>query len=189
VTVTERLFDARQAFEHPVSIVIVAVISAGLIIASVLIRYLKAKHKVNDATYRELLARTRSWYVLAGMMIIPILLGAAWVWGFFLLLSLFCLREYAKATELAEWRTTMVAVVLAILIAYFAVLDHWMGLFTTCWPLGAAARPAGWLYSPHRFGDCRFCISRDEPRSSGLHCERRVVSSNSALADSICGTE
>lgn len=69
-------------------------------------------------------------------MVVPILLGAAWVVGFFLLLSLFCFREYAKATGLIASRLEMSAVVIAILVTYFAAVDHWMGLFTTSWPLG-----------------------------------------------------
>lgn len=132
----DRLFDATRAFDHPVTVGITIAIAAGLLVASVLIRFLKITGKVSPETYDELLARTRSWYVLAVVMIAPILLGAAWVCGFFLLLSLFCYREYARASGISESRTVTVGVVLAILIAYFAVLDHWMNLFTASWPLG-----------------------------------------------------
>ena len=136
MTVLERLFDTTKAFEHPVTIGTVAAIVLGLLTASFLVRGLKRTHRVNDETYNELLARTRSWYVLAAAMVVPILLGAAWVCGFFFLLSLFCFREYARATHLDTSRTAMTSVVAAIVVTYFAVLDHWMGLFTTSWVFG-----------------------------------------------------
>jgi len=136
VTTLQRLFDPSQAFDHPVTIGAVTAIVLGLLSASLLLRILKRTQKIQEETYLELLARTRSWYVLAAAMVVPILLGAAWVCGFFLLLSLFCFREYARATGLSESRTATISVVVAILATYFAVLDHWLDLFTTSWALG-----------------------------------------------------
>ncbi len=136
MTIRERLFDPTHAFDHGATTAMVAVIVCGLVAASILIRVLKRRRRVSDETYRELLARTRSWYVLAAAMVAPILLGAAWVCGFFLLLSLFCFREYARATGLNESRTATWSAVAAILITYFAVIDHWMGLFTASWAFG-----------------------------------------------------
>lgn len=136
MTVSGRLFDATQAFRHPVTIGAVTAIVVGLLAASILLRVLNRTHKIAPATYQELLARTRSWYVLAAAMVVPILLGAAWVCGFFLLLSLSCFREYSRSTGLKASRTATISVMSAILITYFAVLDHWMGLFTTSWALG-----------------------------------------------------
>lgn len=132
----ERLLDARKAFDHPVTIGVVSAIVAGLLIASVLIRVLGKANKISDETYRELIARVRSWYVLAAAMVVPILLGAAWVFGFFLLLSLFCFREYARATGLNASRTATFSVVLAILLTYLAVVDNWLDFFTTSWVMG-----------------------------------------------------
>ncbi len=136
MTVWERLFDVRQAFAHPVTIVAVTAIVVGLLTASLLVRVLARTHKISPDTARELRSRTGSWYLLAAAMVVPILLGAAWVCGFFLLLSLFCFREYSRAMGLDSSPTTTTAVVVAILVTYFAVLDHWMGLFTTSWALG-----------------------------------------------------
>ena len=136
MTVQERLFDATQAFEHPVTIGCVVLILLGLITASVLVRVLKRRESISPQTYQELIERTRSWYVLAAAMILPILLGAAWVCGFFLLLSLFCFREFSKATGLNASKTAIASVVIAILVTYFAVIDHWLDLFTTSWALG-----------------------------------------------------
>lgn len=136
MTVSQRLFDATQAFDHPVTVGAVIFILAGLLSGSLLVRWFKHEDRISEATYRELLARTRSWYVLAAAMVIPILLGAAWACGFFLLLSLFCFREYARATELSSSRTAIFSVLLAIVVTYFAVVDHWMDFFTTSWILG-----------------------------------------------------
>jgi phosphatidate cytidylyltransferase len=136
MTTQERLFDATQAFNHPVITGAVMTIVISLIVASLGLRILERSGKLEVETYNELLARLRSWYVLAAAMIFPILLGAAWVCGFFLLLSLFCFREYSKATGLNASRTSMISVVIAILLTYFAVLDHWMGFFTASWALG-----------------------------------------------------
>ncbi|MEM9643356.1 MAG: phosphatidate cytidylyltransferase [Planctomycetota bacterium] len=136
MTASERLFDATHAFDHPVTLGAIAMILLGLIVASSLTRVLGRAQMIPRETYLELLARTRSWCVLAAGMIFPILMGAAWVCGFFLLLSLFCFREYARATGLAASRTATVSVTIAIVVTYFAVLDHWMGLFTASWTLG-----------------------------------------------------
>ncbi|HEY2841264.1 MAG TPA: phosphatidate cytidylyltransferase [Pirellulales bacterium] len=152
MTARERLFDPSRAFEHPVTVGIVAAVAIALIVATVLIRVLKTKQKINDATYRELISRTRSWYVLVVLMLAPILLGAAWVCGFFLLLSVFCFREFARATELSSSKTAMISVYVAIAIVYFAVLDNWMGLFTTSWALGIALIAVAGLLPDHPQG-------------------------------------
>ena len=136
MTTSQRLFDASRAFDHPVTVGVVVALLLGLTSASILIRVLHRRGTVSDSTFAELLARTRSWYVLAVAMVVPILLGPVWVCGFFTLLSLFCFREYAKATGLQSSRSEMASVIVAMLVTYFATLDHWMGLFTTSWALG-----------------------------------------------------
>ncbi len=136
MTTWQRLFDATSAFEHSVTVCGTAVVVLALITASVLVRVLKKSGRIAPATFHELLARTRSWYVLSAAMILPILLGAFWVWIFFLLLSLFCFREYAAATKLSESRSAVVSVLISTLVAYFAVLDNWFSLFLTAVPLG-----------------------------------------------------
>jgi len=130
------LRNLTNAFDHPVTIGIVIAIATGLVVASILVRVLKSQDKISADTFAELLSRTRSWYVLAAAMVVPILLGPFWVWLFFLLLSLFCYWEFSKATKLIESKPTMLAGVLAIGITYFAVLDHWRDFFTASWAFG-----------------------------------------------------
>jgi phosphatidate cytidylyltransferase len=149
MTTRERLFDPLHAFDHPATIAMAAIIAIGLVAASILVRVLKRQGRLGEETYRELIARTRSWYVLSAAMVAPILLGAAWVCGFFLLLSLFCFREFARATGLNESRTATASVVAAILITYFAVVDHWMGLFTASWAFGIGLIAVVGLFPDH----------------------------------------
>lgn len=154
MTTFERWLDFRLAFDHPVSLCLVLVIGAGLLAASIGIRLAKAGGLVGDDTHRELIARTRSWYFLSAAMVLPILLGAVWAWLFFLLLSLFCYREFSRVTGLADDRLAYRSVWVAIAVTFAAALDHWMGLFTASWILGICSiaglglfpdRPQGYL--------------------------------------------
>ncbi|MEZ6061683.1 MAG: phosphatidate cytidylyltransferase [Planctomycetaceae bacterium] len=135
MTTRERLFDVTKAFDHPVTVGVCIAIVAGLLFASVMIRVLHHRRSVDETTFRELITRTRSWYVLATLLVVPILLGAAWVIGTLCFLSLLCYREYARATGLFRWPMMSSAVVVTILMVYFAVIDHWPGFFTAAWPL------------------------------------------------------
>lgn len=154
MTTQQRLWDASLAFAHPATVGIVAAIMVGLVMASILVRVGRRVRWIDPALYAELLSRTRSWYVLSAAMVLPILLGAAWTYGFFLLLSLFCFREYARATGLAAERTATTSVVAATCVVFFAAIDHWPGLFTAAIALGIVAiavvevlpdRPHGYL--------------------------------------------
>jgi phosphatidate cytidylyltransferase len=138
MALSERHSGISQAFDHPVTVTLVAAIAIGLVIASVLVRVLYRARSIDESTHRELIARIRSWYVLSAAMVLPILLGAAWVWLFFLILSLFCFREFARATSLDKSRPEVCSVVAAILLTYFAVADNWMGLFSASGALGIA---------------------------------------------------
>jgi phosphatidate cytidylyltransferase len=103
---------------------------------------------------RELWLRLGSWCLLLPLMMGPVLLGREWVIGAATLLGLACLREFDRATGL--FREPLVAgiVVLGILVANFAALDHWYGFFVALWPLTVGVivigtiprdRPAGYV--------------------------------------------
>lgn len=136
MTPFERLFDATLAFNHPVTCWAVTGIVAALLSASVLIRIMKRTGQISDNTFLELLNRTRSWYVLAAVLALPVMLGAFWVCSLFFLLSLFCFREYTRAIGLSLSWFHSLSVVAAMTLTYFSALDHWMGLFTTSWVFG-----------------------------------------------------
>ena len=58
---------------------------------------------------------TWSWLVLVPVLGVPVLLGAAWTMAAVTLLSLFCYREYARATGLFREKFISLLVVLGIL--------------------------------------------------------------------------
>jgi phosphatidate cytidylyltransferase len=149
-----RLFDPSGAFDHPVTVGVVAAVAGILVLAAAVVFLLRRSGKIGDKLYRELVDRTRSWGVMAPLIVGPVLLGAAWVVAAVFVLTVLCYREFARATGLFRERTVSVVVVLGILALTFSVLDNWHGLFTTVPPLtvGLIAassilgdRPAGYV--------------------------------------------
>jgi phosphatidate cytidylyltransferase len=138
MTPRERLFGYEHAFDHPVTRWIVAGVVLALVIASLAIWVLGSFGKLSESLKNDLRLRMRSWWILAPAIVIPILLGAFWTILSIGLLSLACYREYARATGLFREKTISLLVVIGILTMYFAVLDHWYGLFVALFPLATA---------------------------------------------------
>ena len=130
-----RLFGLQDAFDHPVVLGVVVGIVAVLVIAHLAVLVLRRASKLNDKTYRELNHRLISWWILAPLMVGPILLGAAWFIGFVFVLSVLCYREFARATGLFRHRAVSATVVLGLFALAFAVIDHWYDFFTAIPPL------------------------------------------------------
>lgn len=126
---------ALQGWQHPVVLGITSAIVVGLLLATVLIRVFQQTKQIDRDTYHELVLRVGSWYFLSAVMVLPILIGPRAVWLFFLLLALFCFREFSKATGLNHSMTEMCTVMLGICVTFFAILDHWMDMFTTTWAI------------------------------------------------------
>lgn len=131
----ERLFGWRHAFDHPVSVWVVVGAAGALGLSALVIIVLTLTGRIRPESRRDLLARTTSWAILAPIMIVPVLLGAAWTIAGVTILSLLCYREYARATGLFREKIVSLVVVLGILAVDFAVLDHWYGLFVALFPL------------------------------------------------------
>ncbi len=129
----ERLFGWEHAFDHPVTVGIVAAIAAVLLLTPVVI--LALSRRLGESTRRELWKRTISWCVLAPLMVGPVLLGAAWTIGAVGVLSLLCYREFARATGLFRERYVGIMVVAGIVAVTFAAADHWYGFFVALFPL------------------------------------------------------
>lgn len=134
--VSERLFGWRNAFDHPATVWIVGSIVGALVVATIVIVALRVAGRLKDSTYQELKRRMLSWFVLAPLMVGPVLLGAAWTIGAIGVLSLLCYREFARATGFFRERLVSALVALGILAITFASLDHWYGLFAALMPLG-----------------------------------------------------
>jgi phosphatidate cytidylyltransferase len=133
--VYQRLFGFRQAFAQPAVTWIVGLIAALLVISIAIILALRRMNRVGDKTYRELILRWRSWIVLTVILLVPVLLGAAWVMLFVCILSLLCYGEFARSTGLFREKTISFAVVIGILVVTYAVVDNFVRLFFACAPL------------------------------------------------------
>jgi len=131
----QRLFGATHAFDSPIVRGFVVGILGLFVLAPVLIVLLRRAGKVDVKHYDELMKRYRSWLVLATIMIVPVLLGAAWTILGVGLLSILCYREYARATGLFRERLMSLLVAVGILAVTFSVLDHWYELFMALFPL------------------------------------------------------
>jgi phosphatidate cytidylyltransferase len=75
------------------------------------------------------MVRYRSWLVIILALLVPILLGAFWTILGIGVLSLFCYREYARATGLVREKWVSFLNVLGMLLLICATLDHWYRFF------------------------------------------------------------
>ncbi len=123
------------AFGHPVTVWIVGATIGVLVLAAFAIGGLSVTGAARPALRRELWLRLGSWCLLLPLMLGPVLAGRAWVIAAVTLLGLFCLREYDRATGLFREHLMVAVVVIGILLANFAALDHWYGFFVALWPL------------------------------------------------------
>ena len=149
-----RLFGIRSILEDPITLWIVAALIGTLILSSVAIRILAAQNRLQPETEKELRARVKTWALLVGVVLIPLILGAAWVIIGVGALGLLCYREFARATGLFRDFSTSVWVVTGIAMITLATLDHWYGLFVALPALGTiwiaafailADRPKGYI--------------------------------------------
>jgi phosphatidate cytidylyltransferase len=90
---------------------------------------LRRMGRVDGQQFSEVMLRWKSWLWLVLLMILPILLGAAWLMAAVCLLSLLCYREYARATGLFREKVISLIVVLGILLMTFATVDNYPRLF------------------------------------------------------------
>jgi phosphatidate cytidylyltransferase len=127
--VRDHLFGFQHAFDHPVVIAAVVLILVAEVTSGGTIALLYHLGRIDRARFESVMARWRSWLWLSLLMLLPILLGAAWVMAAVCLLSLLCYREYAHATGLFREKTISTVIVLGILLVTFAVIDNYSRLF------------------------------------------------------------
>jgi phosphatidate cytidylyltransferase len=149
-----RLFGYDHAFDQPVTLWITLALIGVLIVVPLIIWLLARRRLIGDSLRTELTRRYLTWLVLVPLMLVPMLLGAAWTMAAVFVLSLLCYGEYARVTGLFRERTISIVVVLGIVAVNFAVVDHWYGFFMALFPLtvgsiAAAAiladRPQGYV--------------------------------------------
>jgi phosphatidate cytidylyltransferase len=135
MTTGERLFGLQYAFDHPVTTVIVVLVACVIAGSGVTIHLLRRRGFVSGELHQELSRRWGSWVWLSVLLLTPILLGAFWTVLAVCGLSVFCYREYARATGLFREKAVSAVVVLGILAVTFAALDHFDRLFLATAPL------------------------------------------------------
>lgn len=143
----QRWFDPRVGFHDPIAVGFAIGIAGLLILAFLIIFVLGRTGKIGKARFRELKSRTLTWVFLALIIFVPILLGAFWTILSLFLLSIFCYREFARITGLFRNYMVSAATVIGIVTIFFAVLDHWYGLFAALPSLGVALIAAMGVFS------------------------------------------
>ena len=127
---------------------------ALLVAAPLLVLALSAAGLVNPPHRAAMLRTWRSWLVIAPLMILPVLLGPAWLMLAVAVLGALCHFELARATPLRGERMVHAVVLAGIAALAFAALDVWYGLFVSLAPIGVGAiaamsilqdRPQGYL--------------------------------------------
>lgn len=135
----QRLFDSRLFADDPVAIVIVLLVLIVLIASRLLIAGLSRFGWLDEKTSDELSARWRSWCWLGLLITAPIMFGAAYTIVAVFVLSLLCFHEFSRVTGIFRDGMICGAVVLGMVVTYFAVFDHWERLFFASAPLTIAA--------------------------------------------------
>ena len=139
MTTLDRLFSVSDALVHPVTVHALLVIAGCLVAVPTLVFVLRAFGLIRRELMREVLVRTASWAVIVCLVVGPILLGGFWAMLLVLLLAVGGYLEYARMTGLFRRPAVSWAVLLGIGLVFFAVLDHWYGLFAALIPLGVVA--------------------------------------------------
>ncbi|MSQ94811.1 MAG: phosphatidate cytidylyltransferase [Gemmataceae bacterium] len=135
----DRLYGFRNAFDHDVTLVVTLALAAVLLAVPCIFWLLARLGKIDERARGELWRRYLSWLVLIPVLLIPILLGAAWTIIGIGALSIFCYREYARAVGLFREKTLSLLIVVGITLITFAVFDHWYNFFMALTPLAIAS--------------------------------------------------
>jgi phosphatidate cytidylyltransferase len=130
-----RLWGPMHALDEPATLWLLATALALLVLGTIAVEAMRAARLLSHENSRELRRRTWSWWVLAPLMAVPILLGAAPAILAVGLLCAFCYREFARATGLFREHLVSAIVVLGIAALTLAALDHWYAMFMAMFPI------------------------------------------------------
>ncbi len=133
--VQRRLFGIRHAFDEPGTVLILIIVGLGLCISPLILLGLERAGKLTAELKKDLWQRYRSWLVMIPAVAVPILLGAFWTILGVCVLSLFCFREFARATGFFREKLMNVLVVLGIIALCLASVDRWYRLFVAVTPI------------------------------------------------------
>ena len=124
-----RLYSLNEAFQEPVVLALVAVIVGLLALAPVAAILLRRSGRIAEPLYADVMLRWKSWLLIVALLLVPLLLGAAWMMLAVCVLSLLCYREFARATGLFREMSIGIVAVLGILLVAFASFDNFPRLF------------------------------------------------------------
>ncbi len=114
-------------FNHPLTLPLL--LGVGILLALVPPIFLLASRRVTAKLNSELWARYFSWLWLVPLILLPVLLGRLATIAAFGILSLFCYREFARATGFFRERLLSAVVVFGIVLLTAAAADHWYNFF------------------------------------------------------------
>jgi phosphatidate cytidylyltransferase len=136
--VRQRLIGISHALDQPITVWLCGAILISVVGSGVVIVGLGKSRLLVESDYADALARWKTWVLLVGCILMPVLLGAAFTIAAVTLLSLVCYREFARATGVFRHYRISVAVVAGILLVNFAALDHFDRLFFAAAPFVVA---------------------------------------------------
>lgn len=148
----DRLFNPLGAFDHPAMPVLLGLALLPLVVGPLVLRF--GRKWIKPETRHDAWRRYRGWTWVVPAMAAPVLLGAAWVIVGVAVLSVFCFREFGRATGLFREKLICYVVIAGIVVIQFAALDNFYPLFVATFPLVIAAvaglaaaqdRPKGYL--------------------------------------------
>ncbi len=131
----DRLFGYRHAFDEPAVAVNVSALGVALAVTPLAILILDRAGWLGSSLKDDLWRRYRSWLVMVPVVVVPVLLGAAWSLLSFTVLSLLSYREFARATGVFREKLMSLLVVIGVLSLTFAVADHFYRLFVALTPI------------------------------------------------------
>jgi phosphatidate cytidylyltransferase len=131
----DRWFGFRHALDDRFVAVVVSILGLALTITPLFILVLDRAGRLDKNLKDDLWKRYISWLVMVPVVVVPVLLGAAWTIAALTMLSLLCFREFAGATGVFREKLMSLLVVVGILGLAFAVSDHWYRLFVALTPM------------------------------------------------------
>lgn len=134
-TTRRRLFGLAHAFDHPVTLWIVAGMVVLLVVTPAVMLAVHRLFPLDDKLRRELWQRYLTWLVLSPLMILPVLAGAAITVAAVAVLGVGCYFELIRHTPVKSEPPLNTVVIGGIAGLSLGALDHWWQLFSAAWPL------------------------------------------------------
>jgi len=146
--------NVQSALNDKVASGMILAIILALAISGIITYLLGRSKRISEKRYDELVKRIRSWAVIIFCIVAPIAFGRETTMLGIFLLSVYCFREFSRATGLFRERLICTLVVIGMALVTFASLDNWYGFFEALAPLTVISlaaipifqdRPQGYL--------------------------------------------